>query len=187
MKNSVTVLGVSVPNAGLIKDSPMEMVLRNKLTAEERDRNLRLQGLYLRNLIIFTFKKVIDSSYAEYRSIEDRQILMKHCGSDQLLFDLLRQMERLLEESAQKLDQKRLLLKSLKPVLWFIPVFGWVILHTNREVFANLNEYGSLAALDNKRELERRNISTEKLVRDFANNTLAKGISSHRHPVECDL
>lgn len=186
MKNGLAVLDASAPNAGLIKDSPMEMVLRNKLTAEERERELTLQSLYLRNLIIFTFKKVIDSNFAEYRSIKDRQTLMKHCGSEQLLFDLLRQMERLLEESAQKLDQKRLLLKILKPALWFIPIFGWIILYKNRQVFANLNEYGSLSALDNKRELERQNISTEKLIRDFANNQLTKEIYAHRKPDDYD-
>lgn len=133
MKNGIAVLGVSVPDAGLIKDRPM---------------------------------------------------LMEHCGSEQLPFDLLRQMERLLEESAQKLDQKRLLLKSLKPALWFIPVLGWIILYKNREVFANLNEYGSLAAFDNKIELERRSIGTEKLIRDFANSTLAKGIYGYRRSYE---
>lgn len=185
MKNGIAVLDSSVPNAGLIKDSPIEIVLRNKLTAEEQDRNLCLLGLYLRNLIIFTCRTMkIVYGRVEYMSIEDRQMLMKHCGSEQLLFDLLRQMERLLEESAQKLDQKRLLLKSLKLALWFIPVLGWIILYKNREVFANLNEYGSLSALDNKRALERQNSSTEKLIRDFANNTLAKEIRSHTHPVD---
>ncbi len=169
---------LAVIDANLIGDSAIEIVLKNDIIAKERAAIKELQALYLRNLIIFTFKKFLDSWCADYRSIRDRWTLLQHCSSEQMLSRFLKQAEQILETSARMREKT---IKRFGLILWLTPILGWAVLYKNRGVISVRN-YNILSALNIKRTLAGHDISTEKLIDYFANNTLSKDIDDYAKP-----